>query len=174
VGEGYSRKYLNKFFFDDDYPDCNTYKEWLEKACKFYHIDLRTKLIKQIDELPDHLDKNKKMMGPAIDHILKFSKNFRKAKENKKYDEEYIILTMLNFAHTILLKEKYSPEHLNEIFYLWFYNCEYPDIEYQTYGEWRKHIAQEDSKKVIEKYFNEGPGRKLKREINKLSKKFNQ
>lgn len=173
VGEGYSRKYLNKFFFNDNYPDCNTYKEWLEKSFKFYHIDLRKKLIRQIDDLPDHLDKNKKMMVPAINHILEFSKKFRKAKENKEYDEEYIIVTMLSFAHTILLKEKYSPEHLNEIFYLNFYNYEYPDIEYQTYGEWREHIAREYSEK-IEKFYNENPvGRRLKRAINKLSKKFN-
>lgn len=174
VGEGYSRKYLNKFFFNDDYPDCNTYKEWLEKSFKFYHIDLRKKLIRQIDDLPDHLDKNKKMMVPAINHILEFSKKFRKAKENKEYDEEYIIVTMLSFAHTILLKEKYSPEHLNEIFYLNFYDYEYPDIEYQTYGEWRKHIAREYSENIVEKFYNEDPvGRKLKRLINKLSKKFN-
>jgi len=72
---------------------------------------------------------------------------------------------MLKFAYTILTKEGYFEEHLDEI----FFHDEYPDIEYQTYGEWRKHIAREDARKVVKKFFNEGPGRKLRKEIDKLS-----
>lgn len=117
------------------------------------------------------MDRNREMTRQTIDFITAFSEKLSKAKKSKEYGEEYIFLSMLKFAFTILTKEGYSEEHLDEFFFPDIYS---DDIAYKTYGEWRKHIAREDSKKVIEKYFNEGPGRKLKKEIDKLSGNFNQ
>ncbi|MBA7546972.1 hypothetical protein ES705_39374 [subsurface metagenome] len=96
---------------------------------------------------------------------------FRK-RENQEYDEEYIFLTMLKFAYTILTKEGYLGEHLDEL----FFPDGYPDdIAYKTFGEWKKHIAREDSKKVAEEFFYKDPrGIKLRKEIDKLSGNFNQ
>ncbi|MBA7540854.1 hypothetical protein ES705_33157 [subsurface metagenome] len=116
------------------------------------------------------MDRDKEMKRQTIDFILAFSEKLRKARENQEYDEEYIFLTMLKFAYTILTKEGYLGEYLDEF----FFHDGYPDdIEYKTFGEWRRHIAREDSRKVVKKFFNEGPGRKLKKEIDKLSGNFN-
>ncbi|MBA7564868.1 hypothetical protein ES695_07810 [Candidatus Atribacteria bacterium 1244-E10-H5-B2] len=118
------------------------------------------------------MDKNRKMTARTIDYILSFCRRLSRARENREYDEEYILFKLLSFAYTILLKEGYVEEHLGEWF---FYNGFDPDdIAYKTYSEWRKHIAQEDSRKVVEEFFNTPKGRRLKGEINKLSKKFNQ
>jgi len=118
------------------------------------------------------MDRNKKMTKQTIDFILAFSEKLRKARENQEYDEEYIFLTMLKFAYTVLTKEKYFGEYLDE----YFFPDGYPDdIEYKTYGEWKKHIAREDSKNVVEEFFYKNPrGVKLRKEIDKLSEKFNQ
>ena len=118
------------------------------------------------------MDRDKEMKRQTIDFILAFSEKLRKARENQEYDEEYIFLTMLKFAYTILTKEGYLEEHLDEI----FFHDGYPDdIAYKTFGEWKKHIAWEDSKKVVEEFFYRNPrGVKLRKEIDKLSEKFNQ
>ena len=118
------------------------------------------------------MDRNKKMTKQTIDFILAFSEKLRKARENQEYDEEYIFLTMLKFAYTVLTKEGYLGEYLDE----YFFPDGYPDdIEYKTYGEWKKHIAREDSKNVVEEFFYKNPrGVKLRKEIDKLSEKFNQ
>ncbi|MBA7539140.1 hypothetical protein ES705_31419 [subsurface metagenome] len=118
------------------------------------------------------MDRDREMKRQTIDFIFAFSEKLRKARENQEYDEEYIFLTMLKFAYTILTKEGYLGEYLDEF----FFPDGYPDdIAYKTFGEWKKHIAWEDSKKVVEEFFYRNPrGVKLRKEIDKLSEKFNQ
>ncbi|MBA7555281.1 hypothetical protein ES705_47939 [subsurface metagenome] len=169
LDEGYPRKHLSDYFFFEGEHD--KHKEMTEKASKLYHADLEIKSRKKIDGLSDYVNKNREMKRKTIDFIAAFAEKLRKARENKEYDEEYIFLTMLKFAYTIMTKEGYLGEYLDEF----FFHDEYPDIEYQTYGEWRKHIAWEDSKKVVEEFFYRNPrGIKLRKEIDKLSEKFNQ
>ncbi|MBA7547144.1 hypothetical protein ES705_39546 [subsurface metagenome] len=36
INEGYSKEHLDKFFFNDDYP--NIHEKLTKKACEFYHI----------------------------------------------------------------------------------------------------------------------------------------
>ena len=110
------------------------------------------------------MDRDREMKKQTIDFILAFSEKLRKARENQEYDEEYIFLTMLKFAYTILTKEGYLEEHLDEI----FFPDGFPDIAYKTYGEWRKHIARKDSEKVVKKFFDTPIGRRLRREIDKI------
>jgi len=170
IGEGYTKKHLDNFFFFEGEPD--KHKERTEKASKFYHTDLEIKSRKKIDGLSDYVNKNREMKKQTIDFILAFSEKLRKARENQEYDEEYIFLTMLKFAYTILTKEGYLEEHLDES----FFHDGYPDdIAYKTYGEWRKHIARKNSSKIVEEFFYKDPrGIKLRKEIDNLSEEFNQ
>lgn len=50
INEGYSKKHLDKFFFNDDYP--NTHKELTKKACKFYHINQTSEVERFFNEDP--------------------------------------------------------------------------------------------------------------------------
>jgi len=168
INEGYTREHLDNYFFFEG--DIDKHKKQTEKASKFYHTDLEIKpekIVRCLHKLSDYVNKNKEMAGQTIDYILGFCRKLSRARENKEYDEEYMLFRLLSFAYTILLKEGYDEEHLSE--WLFYDGFDPDDIAYKTYPEWRKHIALEDERKIIEKFFNRNPiGRRMKREINKL------
>ncbi len=172
INEGYTKRDLDNYFFFEG--EINKHKKQTEQACKLYHTDLEIKpgkkIVRCLHKLPDYVNKNREMTPGTIDYILNFCRKLSRAREKQEYDEEYMLFRLLSFAYTILLKEGYDEEHLSE--WLFYDGFDPDDIAYKTYPEWRKHIALEDERKIIEKFFNSPRGRKLKREINKL--KFNQ
>lgn len=124
------------------------------------------------------MNKNRKLTRFSKDFILAFSEKLRKEEKNwicrpDQVYQGYITSTMLNGIYNVLINEGYSKEHLDKF----FFNEDYPN----KYKEWTKEackfyfINRENSSKVIEEFFNQDPaGIKLRKEIDKLSEKFNQ
>ena len=113
------------------------------------------------------------MTRSTIDFILAFSERLRIAKKDSDYEKEYITSTMLSGIYNILINEGYSKEHLDKF----FFNDDYPNIHKKLTEKACKfyHTNRKNSSKVIEEFFNENPaGIKLRKEIDKLSEKFNQ
>ncbi|GAI83637.1 unnamed protein product [marine sediment metagenome] len=127
------------------------------------------------------MNKNKKMTKQTIDFILAVSDKLRREMEHLKITGEkdiqdisggYIYSVMLNFAYNILVKEGYCRRNLNEFFYNEGEPDKHKELTEKACIFYR--IDRKNSSKVIKKFFDEGPGRKLKKEIDKLSGNFNQ
>ncbi len=109
----------------------------------------------------------------TINFILAFSERLRIAKKDRDDDTEYITSTMLSGIYNILIYEGYTKEHLDNFFF--FGNepnkhKEWTDQAYKFY-----YTKLKNSSKIVEEFFNENPaGIKLRKEIDKLSEKFNQ
>ena len=101
------------------------------------------------------------MTKRTIDFILALSEKSRREKGNDiTVDREYIAFTILSGIYKVLVNEGYSKKHLDKFFW-----CDdSPDT----------HIDRKNFSKIVEEFFNEDPrGIKLRKEIDKLSEKFN-
>ncbi|MBA7549523.1 hypothetical protein ES705_42010 [subsurface metagenome] len=107
------------------------------------------------------MSKNRKMAKETINFILALSEKSRREKGNDiTVDKEYIAFTILSGIYKVLVNEGYSKKHLDRFFW-----CDdSPDT----------HIDRKNFSKIVEEFFNEDPrGIKLRKEIDKLSEKFN-
>lgn len=111
----------------------------------------------------------------SINFILAYSQRLEEEKRDRNYDEEYITQTMLNGIYNVLRFEGYSKKYLDKFFF-----CEgYPNMHKEQTKKACKFyhyiFNRKNPSKVVEEFFNENPaGIKLRKEIDKLSEKFNQ
>ncbi len=89
----------------------------------------------------------------------------------EKVDKAYITRTMLSGIYNVLIYEGYTKKHLDNFFFF--------DDEPNKHKEWTDQAYKfyytklKNSSRVVEKFFNEDPaGIKLRKEIDKLSEKF--
>jgi len=122
------------------------------------------------------------MTRKTINFILAFCEKLRSEKDHWEHTGEkdiqdvaggYITSTILSAIYNILIYEGYTKKHLDNFFFFDDEpnkNKEWTDQAYKFYYTKRKN-----SSRVVEKFFNEDPaGIKLRKEIDKLSEKFNQ
>ncbi|MBA7513957.1 hypothetical protein ES705_09464 [subsurface metagenome] len=127
------------------------------------------------------MNRNRKMTKLTTDFILAFSEKLRILKKNRDYEEQYITSTMLSGIYNVLINEGYSKAYLDGF----FFDDDHPNIhkewteqayKFRYSSNWPEPIRnRKNSSKIIEGFFNEDPsGIKLRKEIDKLSEKFDQ
>ncbi|MBA7537878.1 hypothetical protein ES705_30149 [subsurface metagenome] len=133
------------------------------------------------------MDKNREMTKQTIDFVLAFCEKLRSEKDHWEHTGEkdiqdvaggYITSKMLMGIYNILINEGYTKKHLDNFFFF--------DSESNKHKEWTKEACKlylrgdpgynkyTEEKKTEDFFYKTIRGIKLRKEIDKLSEKFNQ